>query len=204
VRVSQLAATAGVPVATVKFYLREGLLHDGQLTSATQAKYDESHVSRLNLIRALVGSAGLSVASARQVLKAIDNPPSSKHELLGAAHHAAASPPSEAVDVTRARELLTGLGWDADTCDEATLSALVGALNALDAADFTLSPEMLRVYATSMMEVAKAEIAGVPTDSAEAAARYVVLGTVLVEPLLLALRRLAQQSASAQRFKQHP
>ena len=36
-----------------------------------------------------------------------------------------------------------------------------------------------------------------PTESAAAAVRYVVLGTVLVEPVLLALRRLAQQEASA-------
>lgn len=43
-------------------------------------------------------------------------------------------------------------------------------------------------------------IAGVPTESAEAAVRYVVLGSVLVEPLLLALRRVAQQAASAERF----
>ena len=31
-------AQAGVPVATVKYYLREGLLHEGELTSATQAR----------------------------------------------------------------------------------------------------------------------------------------------------------------------
>jgi hypothetical protein len=30
--------------------------------------------------------------------------------------------------------------------------------------------------------------------------RYVVLGTVLMEPVLLAIRRLAQQSASFERF----
>jgi hypothetical protein len=30
--------------------------------------------------------------------------------------------------------------------------------------------------------------------------RYVVLGTVLIEPLILALRRLAQAEASARRF----
>ena len=34
----------------------------------------------------------------------------------------------------------------------------------------------------------------------EAAGRYTVLGTILVEPLLLALRRLAQTDASARRF----
>ncbi len=39
-----------------------------------------------------------------------------------------------------------------------------------------------------------------PTDSAAAAVRYVVLGTVLVEPLLLALRRMAQQEISGRRF----
>ena len=39
-----------------------------------------------------------------------------------------------------------------------------------------------------------------PTESAAEAVRYVVLGTVLPEPLMLALRRMAQQEASARRF----
>ena len=39
-----------------------------------------------------------------------------------------------------------------------------------------------------------------PTDSPADAVRYVVLGTVLVEPLLLALRRMAQQEPSVRRF----
>ena len=32
-RISELARETAVPVATVKYYLREGLLHDGELTS---------------------------------------------------------------------------------------------------------------------------------------------------------------------------
>jgi len=51
-----------------------------------------------------------------------------------------------------------------------------------------------------IVTVPEAEIAGVPTESAAAAVRYVVLGTVLVEPVLLTLRRMAQQEASARRF----
>jgi hypothetical protein len=43
-------------------------------------------------------------------------------------------------------------------------------------------------------------VAGVPTHTPEAAVRHVVLGTVLAEPLLLALRRLAQEVASQERF----
>ena len=54
-RISALATAADVPLATVKFYLREGLLHPGAATSATQASYDESHVRRIRLIRALTG-----------------------------------------------------------------------------------------------------------------------------------------------------
>ncbi|MFY9714733.1 MAG: MerR family transcriptional regulator, partial [Microbacterium sp.] len=56
------------------------------------------------------------------------------------------------------------------------------------------------VHLESIRRIADAEVAGVPTESAEAAVRYVVLGSVLVEPLLLALRRVAQQVASAERF----
>ena len=39
-----------------------------------------------------------------------------------------------------------------------------------------------------------------PKESAAAAVRYVVLGTVLIEPLILNLRRMAQQEESARRF----
>ena len=55
-------------------------------------------------------------------------------------------------------------------------------------------------YLVSMRRIADAEIAHVPTESADAAVRYVVLGSVLVEPLLLALRRVAQQVSSGERF----
>ena len=40
-RISTLAVAADLPVATVKYYLREGLLHPGVATSATQATYDD-------------------------------------------------------------------------------------------------------------------------------------------------------------------
>ena len=51
-----------------------------------------------------------------------------------------------------------------------------------------------------MQQIAQFEIDNLPTDSAAAAVRYVVLGTVLIEPLILALRRIAEQEASARRF----
>jgi hypothetical protein len=44
------------------------------------------------------------------------------------------------------------------------------------------------------------EVGSVPTESPEASVRQAVLGTILIEPLLVALRRLALQDAAARRF----
>jgi DNA-binding transcriptional MerR regulator len=43
-RISELSSHTEIPVATIKFYLRENLLHEGVRTAATQAQYDQSHV----------------------------------------------------------------------------------------------------------------------------------------------------------------
>ncbi|PRY69142.1 MerR-like DNA binding protein [Glaciihabitans tibetensis] len=203
-RISQLSRESTVPVATIKYYLRERLLHEGQLTSATQASYDESHVRRLRLIRALIVGAGLSIAVTRDLLDGVDAPPESGHDLLGIAHHALIAPTAADVDTTAVDALLDQWGWDTHGCDSAAKAAVAGAIDGIRAAGFELPEGMLDTYAGAMHTVASAEIAGVPTDSAEAAVHYVVLGTVLVEPLLLALRRLAQQSASRARFGAMP
>ncbi|MHA7222193.1 MerR family transcriptional regulator [Arthrobacter sp. RHLT1-20] len=199
-RISQLAVTTGVPVATIKYYLREKLLHDGVLTSATQARYDDSHVRRLKLIRALIGTAGLSVAATRELLQGLENPPESGHDLLGLAHRAVTRPAANEVDLAPAQELLGRWGWGEQACDRNSQAALVEALDGLSSAGFELPPDMLDRYAQAMRDVAEADVESVPTDSPEAAMRYVVLGTVLVEPVLLAMRRLAQQNASFERF----
>src|SRR5687767_1024974 len=87
-RISELSTVTGVPVATVKYYLREGLVPPGRVTAATRAEYDESHVGRLRLARALVQVGGLPVAAARDVLASLDAAGGSLHEVLGAAHSA--------------------------------------------------------------------------------------------------------------------
>src|SRR6476659_9417694 len=92
-RISELSARSGVSVATLKYYLREGLLHAGLATSATTATYDESHLERVRLIRALIDSGGLSVAAARRVTDALDTPPPARHDLLGVAHGALSGGP---------------------------------------------------------------------------------------------------------------
>src|SRR3954447_3217506 len=84
-RISERSRVSGVPVATIKYYLREGLLPAGIPTSATSASYDERHVDRLNLIRALVDVGRVPIARVREVVTALEQPPTSWHDLLGAA-----------------------------------------------------------------------------------------------------------------------
>ena len=84
-RVAELSRRSATTVPTIKFYLREGLLPPGEATGRNQAEYDEAHVRRLRLIRALLDVGGLSVAAAREVLSVVDTPGVPDHELLGAA-----------------------------------------------------------------------------------------------------------------------
>jgi DNA-binding transcriptional MerR regulator len=199
VRISELARTADVPLATVKFYLREGLLPEGRRTSATQAQYDDTHLERLRLIRALTGPAGLSLAAVRKVVAAIEHPPAGVHELLGVAT-AAVDEPLPPRDHSAVHALLGSWGWAVQDEDCPSHDQLAAELAALDDAGFPLPASRLEAYRRHMEAIATLEVDGVPTDSAASAVRYVVLGTVLVEPLLLTLRRLAHQELSARRF----
>jgi DNA-binding transcriptional MerR regulator len=200
VRISELSRTSGVPTATIKYYLRERLLHEGRLTSATQAQYDGTHVARLRLIRALLGPAGLSVVKARQVLDAVDAAEAPSNELLGIAHGTLVDPADPDRDLSRAEQILHRWGWRVAPEDRDGRAALQDALEGIDAAGFDLPEEVLDGYARAMLDVATTEIDHLPTESPAAAVRYVVLGTVLNEPLLLALRRLAEQHVSTLRF----
>jgi DNA-binding transcriptional MerR regulator len=203
-RISELAARSGVPVATIKYYLRERLLPRGSLTSVTQATYGDAHVERLRLIRALMDSAGLSIAQTRRVLESVDSPPESVHDLLGVAAEATSRPGGPGQSHERVHQLMARWGWRIDTKDCTAHASLAEALNALESAGFELPEAALDDYRAHMEQIAEREVANVPTDSPESAVRYVALGTVLIEPVLLALRRMAQQEASARRFDTQP
>jgi DNA-binding transcriptional MerR regulator len=87
-RISELSARTDVSVPTLKYYLREGLLPAGRRTSRTQAVYDDSHVERVRLIRALTEIGGLPLARVRTVLEAIGSPAVSRLDLLATAQDA--------------------------------------------------------------------------------------------------------------------
>lgn len=200
VRISELSRRSGVATTTIKFYLREGLLPAGELTAATQAAYDASHLDRLRLIRALYGPGGMSLASIREVLGIIDQPPESHIELLGGAQEALGSTGGDDVDLAPAERLIERLGW-AVAPKSTPLRDLAHAMASIDEAGIRLIEGGVERYAEWAAELVEAEGATVPEDSAESAVRQAVLRTILIEPLLLALRRLALQDSSRRRYE---
>ncbi len=203
-RVSELSARSGVSVPTIKFYLREGLLPPGERTSATQARYEESHVSRLQLVRALLGVGGLSVATAKRVLAVHDDPPADVFEAIGTAQLISQPPVEKDAEPEagdqEARELVARLGWELVDPEGPELRRLSQALTGLRDGGIQLIDGGVERYARWIEEIASAEIDTVPRDDPADAIRQAVLGTVLVEPLLVALRRIAHQDLALRRL----
>jgi DNA-binding transcriptional MerR regulator len=193
--ISELARRADVPVPTLKFYLREGLLPPGRATSATRAEYDDVHVRRVRIVRALTETAGLSVQQARRVLALVDDPADDLFTTLGAA--VAALPPEVAVadDYPRARAVLERLGQVYDP-SYPVVAQLERALADVEAAGIPLDDARLAVYGPHIRALAEFDLAHSPAAPA-AAVEYAVLGTALYEPVIAALRRLAHQDIAA-------
>ncbi|MFJ1900729.1 MerR family transcriptional regulator [Streptomyces sp. NPDC088115] len=210
-RLSELSERSGVKTATIKYYLREGLLPPGGRVSATQAEYDESHLRRLRLVRALLQVGRLPVATAREVLKQADDESLGRTMRLGASLWAlphGPEPDEEEPETVAARaetdRLLDRLGWR--TAQEiGSLSpahrSVVASLATLIRLGYPCEGDYLAEHARLMHQVAVQDLDMMETYPTEAEqVEHAVASAVLYEPLLAALRRLAQEEESARRF----
>jgi DNA-binding transcriptional MerR regulator len=208
VRIKELSLATDVSVATLKYYLREGLLHGGLPTAVNQAEYDASHVRRVRLVRALLSLGHLSISDARRVVEAVDDESLPIHLAFGVAQDAMvpARGGSDAhvialddVDRFVERHSLS-VRPDAAVrsmlADAVVTIRSVGPLDALDA-DLSYFDEAM----AAALESATVEVGSVHADSSRVEQmEQVVVGTVAFEAALNALRRLALEHASARRF----
>lgn len=200
-RISELVQRSGVPLATIKYYIREGLLMPGETTSATQARYGDQHLRRLNLIRALTDVAGLPLQKAGIVIGLIEHPQPRLFDTLGQA--VAALPPyadaNEKAEYPRAQAALEKLGQVYDP-QYAAVAQFERALAAAESVGLAMSDERLLGYGRHIMGIAELDIDQVPTGTVHDAVEHSVLGTALYEPIILAMRRLAHQDLAARQF----
>lgn len=207
VKIAELSKHSGTSVPTIKYYLREGLLPAGEATGRNQAVYSDAHVRRLRLIRILLDIGGLSVATARDVIRAVDTPDLPGHFLLGAAaetvvRQARRDPDNPDWQAARADvlALIRERGWYVDDNAPALDLAAdaVAAQRSLGTADLL---SVMPVYVDSAERVARAEVdAVISRGDPSRMVEGVVVGTLLGEALFNALRRLAHQDASARRL----
>lgn len=204
IRVSQLSRTTGVSVATIKYYLREGLVPPGEISAPNQAEYSDVHVRRLRLVRVLREVGGLSIEAIREVVQATEDPSLSLHEVLGVAHRAISPAVSghELPELVEVDGLLRQLGWDVSpkAPDRRELACALASLRSLgrdvDATAFL-------PYADAVEPLARREVGSLPADiSPDEAVEHAVVGTVVYGAALTALRRLAQEHHSARRRRE--
>src|ERR1039458_4166584 len=80
-QMGELSERSGIPIHTIKYYLRTDLLFQGLATAATRAQYDQSHLRRLRLIRALLERGDLTPAIALTGFGSMDKALSAVHDL---------------------------------------------------------------------------------------------------------------------------
>ncbi|PSK95581.1 transcriptional regulator [Murinocardiopsis flavida] len=208
-RISELSRRSGVSVATIKYYLREGLVPKGEATGATQARYGEAHLHRLRLIRALVEVGDAPLAKVHAITAALDSADGGDlHRLLGITMYALAPEPHRPAEGdpawTAAQEeadaLIAELGWRVTRSSPAR-GRLAAALAATDRIGRPVSTRILRSYARAAEIAAEDDLTVIDPDAPrDQTLEHVVIVTARLEQALAALHRLAQEDASARSF----
>ncbi|MEU2169549.1 MerR family transcriptional regulator [Micromonospora chersina] len=206
-RISDISRQAGVSIATIKFYLREGLLPPGTPTGRNQAIYGEAHLRRLELIRAFTQIGQLELTTVRQLLIAIEDSQRSLSQLYELVDQACSTP--EAARAAGTEHLrgarfdvdafLNDLGWHikGQTPARERLTAVVAALRRLGC---ECGVEFFDDYAAAAETQAVKELDLLPADGVGADRAAAVVRSILLDAAMTALRRLAQEHHVAMRF----
>jgi DNA-binding transcriptional MerR regulator len=205
VKISEVCRLTGVSVSTMKYYLREGLVHGGERVETNQTAYDATHVHRVKLVRALIETGGLSIAAAKQVLSTLDADDTSLAHAFEAAQHAlgvGGAAPGTAEPGSR--DLIVALadahGWKT-TGENPGFEVAARALDAFSTIGFAPSGEFLDAYASAAATIARADLVALTTRTRpDLVAELMVVGTVLGDALIAGLRRIAQENETAELF----
>ena len=196
---SELAARAEVPVATVKFYMRAGLLPPGQMTGPRRAEYDDGHLRRLRLVRMLREIGDIPVATLQRILDALGDDARSSHDVFCLAADALTETYDDLPVDEPSRELvddaLAQVGWSAvrpDALDRRQLGALVRLLHA--EGPLTIDPEVLSFYVGIADCVCRAEIGFIDRQKDRAGTLEDALaGEAIFGRVLTLLRRMGHE-----------
>ncbi|MGJ9413831.1 MerR family transcriptional regulator [Aeromicrobium sp. CF4.19] len=202
-KVSELAKRSGVSIPTIKYYLREGLLPTGTPTATNQSSYDDEHLRRLRLVRALIDIGGLQIAQVRATLGVVDDDSAPLHEAFGAVMTGLAelpsSPPPDDVAVAEVDvdTWLESRSWTVAPGAPAR-RRLAEALTTLQRFGIAMGAADLDQHADFAEQVARLEVDfALAAPDRVAAVETMLVGTVVLERAHAEVRRLALEAVSA-------
>lgn len=202
-RISELSRASGVPIPSIKYYLRSGLLPPGQRTAPNQADYGQAHLHRLRLIRSLIQIGGLSITAVGDLLSSLDSHRDNPREAVKAvmnmtpSHDASAEGPYTEPARAAVHRLLTERGWDihADSPHVRTLTAAAEAFLRLGQNDIE---ELFDRYADVVEPLAAQEVAWMTRhDTPDTIGESAIIGSVIGGTAFNAMRSLAHRAAAA-------
>ena len=198
-QISELSDRSGVSIASIKYYLREGLLPAGASIAANRATYDDQHLRRLRLIRALIDIGELPVAGVRTVLRCIDNDTVTLHDAFGAVMHGLdpAPPATEATALDEVNGWILRRQWTIHA-EAPAIASLANLLVTLRGFGIPVSVDDLNDAADLAERSGEFEVAYARAMADRTAAvETMLIGTVVLERALTEVRRLALEAVSA-------
>jgi len=203
-QLNELSDRSGVSPASIKYYLRAGLLPPGEAVHATRAEYSARHLERLELIQALRRIVGLTIGQIRFLVKMADDGVP-RLDLLAAVQRVVlklgnytsdiGGDPAAATDaVVRLR------GWPDAPSD--ARNALGAHLELMASLKIPVSEDELETYSRAADDVAGLDIAA--TSAPESIDKLILTAAVgmhVHSQLLLKLLALAQASHAIRRYQ---
>jgi len=199
VQLKELSSRSGVSGASIKFYLREGLLSPGSTAASPRADYTEAHLQRLELIKTLRQVVGLGLDKIKAITAGIEDPGLGQVELMGRIQALVLGLAEEPVPDHPLLAGLVGSGrWtDAPSAARNSLNQL---LHRMDELGVPADGKVLTAYAQAVDQVAALDIGSVErAGSRDELASAVAVGTHLYSQLLLKMLALAQASRALRR-----
>lgn len=203
-RMTELSQRSGVPIPTIRYYLREGLLPSGEFTSPNQATYDESHVRRLTLIRAMVEVGEMPIAAVGKLFRHLESKGADEFATLGLVQYSLVrelSPSDDSGALAQVQGLLDRLGWQVRDNNPAR-QVLAATIQTLERLGYDDVLGLLDRYAAAAHDLAEDEVElMLAREGLDNRAGAVVVTGVLGDAMLGALRRMAQEDVTAGKLR---
>lgn len=202
-QLKDLSERAGVSAASIKYYLREGLLPAGENIHATRSEYSDRHLSRLRLIQALRKVVDLSIEQIRSLLKLADGG-ASRLELLAAVQRTVlgldAGSGSGDTSTGEVDAVVRLRNWpDVPSDARKALNAHVALMQSLGIA---VPLELLDAYSKAVDDIGSLDIsATAASEDVNELILTAAVGMHLHSSLVLKLLALAQASHAIRRYQ---